>query len=128
MILGIGTDIIEIARIRGAWKRHGERFLTRLFLPEEIVYCEAFEDPSAQLAARFCAKEAIVKALGTGFGAEIGFHDIEIVKGPKGEPLVRFSEAVVQGLVSGTRCLVSLSHCREYATATAIWVRDGIGQ
>ncbi len=122
MILGIGTDIIEVARISGAFQRHGERFLDRIFSPEEIVYCMTFQDPAPSLAARFAAKEAVVKALGTGFGEEIGFHDIEIIKGLKGQPEVRFSQAV-QGLVTGTRCLLTMSHCREYATATAIWLK-----
>ncbi len=121
MVLGIGTDIVEIARIRDAFQRHGERFLARIFLPEEIAYCQTFQDPCPQLAARFAAKEAVVKALGTGFGEEMGFHDIEIVRSPKGQPSIRFSEAAHR-MVEGTRCLITMSHCREHATATAIWV------
>ena len=122
MVLGIGTDIIEIARIRDALDRHGERFLNRIFLPDEVAYCRTFQDPVPSLAARFAAKEAVVKALGTGFGEEMEFHDIEIVRGPKGQPEVHFSKNV-QVLVQGTKCLVTMSHCREYATATAIWMR-----
>lgn len=122
MIQGIGTDIIEIPRIREAIERHGERFLQRLFLPDEIGYCMGYQDPAPHFAVRFAAKEAVVKALGFGFGEEIGFHDIEIVKGLRGEPGVRFSEKA-QMLVGDARCLITLSHCREYATATVILER-----
>ncbi len=121
MILGIGTDIIEISRINDALQRHGERFLDRIFLVSEIAYCRTFQDPSPSLAARFAAKEAVVKALGTGFGEEVGFHDVEVVKGLKGQPEVRFSERVSE-LVKGTKCLLTMSHCREYATATAVLI------
>ncbi|HSX14075.1 MAG TPA: holo-ACP synthase [Chlamydiales bacterium] len=114
MIKGLGTDIVEISRIRESIERHGQYFLNRLFTQKEQDYCNKFQDPVPHFAGRFAAKEAISKALGTGFGAELSWHDIEIVNDERGRPRVHLREEA-----KGTIHL-SISHCVSYATATAI--------
>src|SRR5580704_233781 len=88
MILGIGIDIIEVARIEASHEKFGERFLNRILLPDEISYCLSHRKPGPFLAARFAAKEAVSKAFGTGIGAELGWQDIEIRRRESGEPYV----------------------------------------
>ena len=72
MILGVGIDIIEVARIQASHEKFGERFLNRILHPNEISYCLSYKAPAPFLAARFAAKEAISKAFGTGIGAQLG--------------------------------------------------------
>ncbi len=112
---GLGTDIIEIARIEQSIEEFGEHFLKRHFTPKEIAYCQSFSRPSERFAGRFSAKEAIVKALGTGF-TKVGFLDIEIENDHLGAPKVQVSSLPKETFY------LSISHCRLFATATAIWV------
>ena len=122
MILGIGTDIIEVARIAAAFEKFGERFANRILLPDEMAYCLAHKNPAPFLAVRFAAKEAVSKALGTGIGAQLGWQDMEIRRRESGEPFVILS-AVGQKLLNsrgGRSVLITLSHTQNYATATAI--------
>ncbi len=120
MILGIGNDIIEIDRIRGVWQRHPERFMARLLTPSEQVYCLQHSDPTIRMAGRFCAKEAIIKALGLGFGKHAAWLDIELLNNDAGKPYSRFSPRLQSKLVQ-TTVHVSISHCHQYAAAIAIW-------
>ena len=92
MILGVGIDIIEVARIRSSYERFGERFLNRILLPNEIAYCLSHKVPAPFLAARFAAKEAISKAFGTGIGAQLGWQDMEVGRKESGEPFVILHE------------------------------------
>jgi holo-[acyl-carrier protein] synthase len=78
MVLGIGIDIIEVARIQSSHERFGERFLNRILRPNEISYCMSYKVPGPFLAARFAAKEAISKAFGTGIGAQLSWQDMEV--------------------------------------------------
>src|SRR5438034_10101571 len=87
MILGIGIDIIEVARISASYERFGERFLNRILLPNEIAYCLSYRQPAPFLAARFAAKEAISKAFGTGIGAQLGWRDTAVGRKQSGEPV-----------------------------------------
>ena len=87
-ILGLGTDLVEVARIEQSIARHGERFLQRMFTENEIAYCAAMKTPAPFYAARFAAKEAVAKALGTGIGAACGWLDIEVRRKAGGEPFV----------------------------------------
>ena len=122
MLLGIGIDIIEVARIRGSYEKFGERFLNRILHPNEISYCLSHRDPGPFLAARFAAKEAISKAFGTGIGAQLGWQDMEVARKPTGEPFVILHERG-QGLLQarGGRCvLISLSHTQSHAAAVAV--------
>lgn len=117
---GIGTDIIEVERIKSSIAEYGTHFLKRHFTEEEIDYCSSFKrDPEVHFAGRFCAKEAVVKALGTGFTEELGFLDIEIKNDCSGKPSVLFKQKKDQQ----KEVLISISHCRSFATAVAIWVR-----
>jgi holo-[acyl-carrier protein] synthase len=120
MILGLGNDIIEIKRIRKSVDRHGYRLISRLFTTKEQDYCFKYKDPIPHFAGRFAAKEAIVKALGTGFGEHAGWQDIEILNDEKGRPVVEFSNALNQQF-NNPQILISISHCELYATATALW-------
>lgn len=113
MIEGIGTDIIEIDRIRKSIEKHGSHFLDRLFSKKEQDYCHKYKDPAPHFAGRFAAKEAISKALGTGFSSEFSFLDIEIINDATGKPIVTLSK---KGKIH-----VSISHCNSFATATALW-------
>ena|SRR3989344_2485874 len=119
-IKGLGTDIIEISRVRQSIERHGLHFLNRLFTQREQDHCYKFQDPVPHFAGRFAAKEALAKALGTGFGAELAWHDIEILSDDLGKPLVSISSALTTRLEQ-PHLLVSISHSADYATAVAIW-------
>ncbi len=121
MVKGIGCDIIEIDRFRQTLGRRGDPFLAKLFTEEERHYCDTFSDAAPHYAARFAGKEAIAKALGTGFGAALAFHDISILPGPHGKPEVRFSPRFLESFGSIPHLLISLSHCHAYAMATAVW-------
>jgi len=118
---GLGNDIIEIDRIREGFEQHKEQFLNRLFTPKEQDYCQTQSDPFPRFAGRFAAKEAIVKSLGCGFGAEASWHDIEILSDASGKPIVHLSDAIQQRF-SNPQILLSISHCKTYATAVAIWL------
>lgn len=128
-ILGIGVDIIEIARLEDSIRRHGQSFLDRLFLASEQEYCAPHRQPARCYAARFAAKEAVAKAFGTGIGAQLEWLDIEIRRKATGEPF-----AVLHGLGAETakrmgisEILLSLSHSEHYAVANAIALSDGGG-
>ncbi len=120
MTKGLGNDIIEIARIRQTIKRYGSRFYKKIFTQEEVSYCLKHRDPTLCFAGRFAAKEAIVKALGTGFGKYISFHDVSIEKDGLHRPYPKFSDAVNKQF-DAPQVFVSISHCKSHATAVAIW-------
>ena len=116
--LSVGVDIVEIARIERALQRWGERFLERVYTPAEVAYCRG---RVSELAARFAAKEAISKALGTGLRG-IDWREMEILPDERGKPLVTLhgrarQRAEALGL---THFAVSLSHSREYAIALVV--------
>lgn len=119
-IKGLGNDIIEIARMRQSIERHGLHFLNRLFTQQEQDYCYKFQDPVPHFAGRFAAKEALAKALGTGFGAELAWHDIEILSTDSGKPTVSLSSGL-EARLDHPHLLISISHSADYATAIAIW-------
>lgn len=127
MILGIGIDIIEVARIRSSHERFGERFLQRILLPNEISYCLSHREPGPFLAARFAAKEAISKAFGTGIGAQLSWQDMEVARKESGEPFVILHGRGQRLLEArgGNQILISLSHTQVHATAVAILERAG---
>jgi len=122
-VAGIGTDIIEIGRIGKAITRYGERFLKRVFTSREREYCMYFSHPEQHYAGRFAAKEAIFKALGTGIRNEIRWQDVEIMANSYGKPEVVFS-LHLKTLFPSSHVLVSISHSREYATATALLLQN----
>lgn len=122
MILGVGIDIIEVARIASSYEKFGERFVNRILLPDEIAYCRSHKHPAPFIAARFAAKEAISKAFGTGIGGSLGWQDMEIRRKQSGEPFVVLYGKGEQLFASrdAQRLLISLSHTANHAAATAI--------
>ncbi len=120
MAKGIGVDIIEVDRIREAIEKYGERFLKRVFTPIEINYCEEFKDTKfVHYTARFAAKEAFSKAIGTGFTQGFRLNEVGIVNEPNGMPNIVL-EGKLKERWSNYRILVSLSHTRTYAVAVVI--------
>lgn len=121
-IFGIGIDVVEVARIASAVERHGDAFLSKLFTQGERAYCDAQKKPELHYAARFAAKEAVSKALGTGIGGNAGWLDLEIVRDAAGAPkLALQGAAAIFVRDSGiTEIQISLTHAREYAAANAI--------
>jgi holo-[acyl-carrier protein] synthase len=122
MLLKTGVDIIEIPRIRVALVRHGERFLQRVFTPAEAVECGGRADA---LAARFAAKEATTKALGTGIGP-VSWREVETLHKRSGEPyLILHGRAkLIADFLGLTTWAVSLSHSREHAIAVVVASSD----
>lgn len=119
MIHGIGTDIIEVKRIEESIERFGQRFLDRIFTHDEQAYCLHHKDAFRHFAGRFAAKEAVVKALGTGFRNGIGWLDIEIINDAHGKPDVQLSARLKEDFDS-PKIHLSISHGRDYATAFAL--------
>lgn len=127
-IAGTGLDIVETGRIRQSLEQFGDRFLNRCFLPGEIAYCRDMKAPELHFAARFAAKEAISKAFGTGIGHELGWLDMEICRRANGAPYVELhgKGAALAQARGVTDVFVSLTHCREYAAASAVAVTGGL--
>lgn len=123
-IFGIGIDVVEVERISAAIARHGEPFLAKIFTPAEREYCESRKTPAMHYAARFAAKEAVSKALGTGIGGNAGLHDLEILHDAAGAPKLHPSGAAQVFLNQHgiSNIHISLTHSREYAAANAIAV------
>ena len=121
-IFGIGIDIVEVDRITSAIEKHGSSFAERLFTADERAYCEKHTVPARYYAARFAAKEAISKALGTGIGGRVGWLDLEIVHSSGGAPKVllrgKAAEFARQNGIVDVQ--ISLTHAREYAAANAM--------
>lgn len=121
-VLGIGVDLVEVARIEHSLERFGDRFLRRVFTEGEIEYCKSMPHPARHLAARFAAKEAVSKAFGTGIGKAMGWKDIDIQRKPSGEPfLVLTGGAAELGRQRRQRASwISLSHTDNHAIATVV--------
>ncbi|MEX0961655.1 MAG: holo-ACP synthase [Simkaniaceae bacterium] len=120
LIKGVGIDLIEIDRIRESLIEYGVHFTRRLFTKKEIEYCEKQEDSATRFAGRFAAKEAIAKALGTGFGEELSFLDLEILPNTKGAPQLTFSKQADEKFKK-PKIHLSISHNRKDAIAIALW-------
>lgn len=121
-VFGIGIDVVEVARIGQAIQRRGEPFLAKVFTPGERKYCESGKVPALHYAARFAAKEAVSKALGTGIGGRAGLLELEVVHDSSGAPRIALHGAAgdfaKQNGISDIQ--ISLSHARDYAVANAI--------
>lgn len=123
MIYGIGTDIVEIGRIRDAADKWGDRFLKKIYTEKEIAYCYGKKDPFPHLAVRFAAKEAFIKAL-TENSYELktlNFKDIEVLNHPNGKPYIVPHDVALKG--ESLQVHVTLSHERSHAIATVILER-----
>lgn len=122
MIFGIGVDIIEIDRIGKSMNKFSGRFEEKIFTPKEIGYCRSQADPAKHFAARFAAKEAVLKCLGTGMAHGIGWHDIEVLRERNGKPLIKL-DGKGKALFERKKLKaihISLSHDRVNAIAHAI--------
>ena len=122
MVLGIGTDLMEIERIAQSVDRFGERFLRRIFTRREIQYCQQKKSAAESFAARFAAKEAGAKALGTGISQGVGWLELEVVRQPGGRPTLELSgraagRAREMGVV---RVSLSLTHSKNLALAVVV--------
>jgi holo-[acyl-carrier protein] synthase len=117
-MLSTGVDLIEIDRVAGVLERYGDRFLRRIFTPGEIAYCRG---RAPNLAARFAAKEAVMKSLGTGFRG-VGWRDVEVVRAPSGAPSPRLHGRAKRRAerLGVTEIGISLSHSRGFAMAFAV--------
>ncbi|MCG6154770.1 holo-ACP synthase [Rubinisphaera margarita] len=121
-ILGLGTDIVEISRIASMIDRHADHFLDRTFSKSEIEYCSTKKNATQHYAGRWAAKEAVMKSFGTGFVKGIHWTEIEVISQPSGRPDVRLSGDTERFAADCgiAKILLSISHGKEYATATAI--------
>ena len=126
MIVGTGVDIAETRRIQASLERYGDRFRDRIYTPAEIAYCERFKNKPERYAARFAAKEAAFKALGTGWRAGVRWVDVEVTHTPSGKPELLLSgraESLAREL-GVVRIAVSLSHADHYTVAQVIFESD----
>lgn len=123
MIAGVGVDIAELDRIRDLLSRHGERFLSRILTEGERAYCQARRDPVPHVAARFAAKEAVLKALGTGWAHGIKWTDVEVIRGESGPPTISLHGEAQRLAGANGRWHLSLTHDRGAAVAVAILER-----
>ncbi len=123
LIKGTGIDIIEIQRIRTLIEEKGQVALERLFTKREIEYCISKRDPYPSYAGRFAAKEAFLKALGTGL-RELKWAEIEILPDESGKPIMylKGSAALMLNEIGAEKVNLSISHCREYAVAQVILI------
>jgi holo-[acyl-carrier protein] synthase len=121
-IFGIGIDVVEIERIEESIEKFGDKFLDRLFTPEERAYCDSQKLPHVNYAGRFAVKEAVAKSFGTGIGKELSWLDMTILRAPSGQPTVVFTGAgkVFMENQNITSVKISLTHAKQYAAANAI--------
>ena len=122
MIVGIGVDIAETARVEKLIAKFGQRFARRILTTDELLEFDRRKHSSSYLATRFAAKEAVAKALGTGSGEQLGFHSIQIDNDEKGKPLLRFMGTAVD-LIAGRNiknAMISLSDEKHYVVAMVV--------
>src|SRR3954469_1713329 len=121
-VVGIGVDLVEVARIQHSLERFGERFLHRVFTEAEIEYCKSMPHPARHFAARFAAKEAVSKAFGTGIGKSMGWKDIDVRRKESGEPYVVL-EGGAKKLAEErgvSKVSITLSHTEHHAMAMIV--------
>jgi len=121
-VLGIGTDITECLRIAQMIERHGELFVDRVYTAEETGYCRNRKQATQHFTGRWAAKEAVLKALGTGWRRGIAWHDVEVCNEPGGRPVIvlRGGAREVARQLGIVQVQISISHCRSHAVAFAV--------
>ena len=126
MIVGSGIDLVEIARIQQSVDRYGQRFLNRIYTPAEQAYCLRKRKAAESLAARFAAKEAAAKALGTGISRGVSWLEIEVVRERGGRPALRFTGRARQiaDHLGAAHAALSITHTAELAMASVV-LEDG---
>lgn len=122
MIVGTGIDIIEVARVAATIARFGDRFLRRIFTENEIRYCQSKHNAVERFAARFAAKEAALKAIGTGWRRGVAWKEVEVGREPGGRPTIGYSGKAAEFAerLGARRASLSLSHTAEQAIAQVI--------
>lgn len=120
MVFGIGIDIIEIERIKESVDKFGDKFLNRVFTVVELDYCMSKANKYQHLAARFAAKEAVAKALSSGWQSSFNWKDIEVYNEPSGMPSVKLFGALLEFLGSDKELKLTMSHSHHYVTCFAI--------
>jgi holo-[acyl-carrier protein] synthase len=125
MILGVGIDIIEIDRIKESVDKFGDHFLNKIYTKSELRYCLKKQSKYQHLAARFAAKEAVYKALTTGWHEVATWQDIEIFNEPNGMPKVKLKGKLETFLSDDKSLKISISHSRDYVTCIAIVYMNG---
>ena len=123
MIIGLGVDISEVGRIKAAIERHGETFLRRLYTPAEREYCERFKNKYERFAGRFAAKEAAMKALGTGWSRGVRWVDVEVVRQRGGRPTVKLhgEAGKIADALGVKNIALSITHTADQAFAQVIF-------
>ena len=124
MVIGIGIDIIEIDRVRESVDKYGDHFLQKIYTEKELKYCLNKSDKYQHLAARFAAKEAVYKALSSGWDKNIGWKNIEITNLPNGMPVVTLNGEVRKFLSDQKNLKISISHSRDYVASVAIIYKE----
>ena len=126
MIVGSGIDLVEIGRIQHSMDRYGSRFLNRVYTAEEQAYCLRKRNAAESFAARFAAKEAGAKALGTGISFGVNWLEIEVVRAPGGRPTLRFHgrAAQIAAAMGVVRSALSITHTANLAMASVV-LEDG---
>ncbi len=122
MIVGIGMDISEVARIKAAIERHGERILNRVYTESERRYCESKPNKWERFAGRFAAKEAAMKAIGTGWKRGVAWREFEVRRLPSGQPVIEFhgKAGEIARALGVKRALLTISHTEQQAVAQVI--------
>lgn len=119
MVRGIGVDIIEITRIQESIETNGDAFLARIFTPREIAYCTSKQNRYQHFAARFASKEAVSKALSTGWAGAFRWKDVEVKNDDAGKPSV-ILHGELQKTLSGSSIFLSISHSQQHVVAVAL--------
>jgi holo-[acyl-carrier protein] synthase len=124
MVLGLGIDIIEIARVKKSIEKYGDKFLNKVFTEEEIKYCNSKFNKYQHYAARFAAKEAVYKALASGWKEGLRWKDIEIQNDASGMPSIKPTGKLQSFLSGDTQLRISISHSDNYVTSVAIIFKE----
>ena len=122
MIVGIGLDLAEVDRIEKAIAKHGERFLNRIYTDSERRYCESKPNKFERFAGRFAAKEAAMKAIGTGWKRGVAWREFEVMRSPSGQPMITYhgKAGEIAKQLGVKRALVTITHSKDYAIAQVV--------
>jgi holo-[acyl-carrier protein] synthase len=124
-VIGIGTDIVECLRIAQMIERHADLFINRVYTTYEIDYCQSRKQSTQHFAGRWAAKEAVLKAIGTGWRRGISWRDVEVRNDGGGKPIAHITGGAreVMDQLGVSEIMITISHCRSHATAYALAVK-----